>query len=63
MSKNKQDFNAFVVTNYETDGEEKSIWTKVGVAFKHGNADGINLKITDGISVSGDIVLLPPSES
>ena len=53
-------FNAFVTNSYEKDGEEQTTWTQVGVAFEHKNGSGLNLIINNGISVSGNIVLLPP---
>ena len=36
------------------------IWTKVGVLFPHKNSDGFKLRIIDGISVSGDLVITAP---
>jgi hypothetical protein len=55
--------NAFVQETFEVNGEEKSSYTKVGVAFPHKKGEGFNLKITAGIAVSGDLVLFPPKEN
>jgi len=41
-------------------GKEQTNFIKVGVAFPHESGRGFNVKITSGISVTGDIVLLPP---
>ncbi|HEX7734553.1 MAG TPA: hypothetical protein VF458_06815 [Ktedonobacteraceae bacterium] len=40
--------------------DSKDIWTKVGVLFPHKNSDGFTLRIVDGISVSGDLVITLP---
>jgi len=55
--------NVFVQEQFESGGETKSNYTKVGVAFPHKKGEGFNLKITPGIAVSGDLVLFPPKES
>ena len=55
--------NVFVQEQFESAGEIKSNYTKVGVAFPHDKGEGFNLKITAGISVSGDLVVFPPKEN
>ena len=51
----------FVTENYEgKDGEEKTSYTRVGAAFPHKKGCGFNIEITEGISVSGQLVALPP---
>lgn len=55
--------NVFVQEQFESGGETKSNYTKVGVAFPHDKGGGFNLKITHGISVSGDLVAFPPKET
>ena len=55
--------NVFVQEQFESNGEQKSNYTKVGVAFPHDKGDGFNLKITPGISISGDLVVFPPKEN
>ena len=52
--------NVFVQEKFESNGEEKSNYTKGRVAFPHDKGEGFNLKITPGISVSGDLVVFPP---
>ncbi|PLW67817.1 hypothetical protein [Pseudohalioglobus lutimaris] len=55
--------NVFVQEQFESGGELKSNYTKVGVAYPHDKGEGFNLKITPGLSVSGDLVVFPPRES
>ena len=55
--------NVFVQEQFESGGEIKSNYTKVGVAFPHDKGEGFNLKVTPGISVSGDLVVFPPKEN
>ena len=51
----------FVTENYQgNDGEEKTAYHRVGAAFPHKKGCGFNIEITEGISVSGQIVALPP---
>jgi hypothetical protein len=61
---------AFTVRKYLTsDGEEKSSWTRIGVAFPHKSGGGFNISlecvpvptIKDG-KASVEIVLRPPME-
>lgn len=54
--------NVFVQEQFESGGETKSSYTKVGVAFPHDKGGGFNLKITPGLAVSGDLVVFPPKE-
>lgn len=54
--------NVYVVNEFESNGEEKSNWTKVGAAFPHESGNGFNIQINDGLSVSGKLVILPPKE-
>ncbi len=51
----------FVTEDYQgNDGEEKTNYTRVGAAFPHRKGCGFNIEITEGISVSGQLVALPP---
>ena len=51
----------FVTENYQgNDGEEKTAYHRVGAAFPHRKGCGFNIEITEGISVSGQLVALPP---
>ena len=53
----------FVTEKFEgRDGEEKTNFTRVGVAFPHRNGGGYNIEIQTGISVSGKLVVLPPKD-
>ena len=51
----------FVTETYQgNDGEERTSYTRVGAAFPHRKGSGFNIEITEGISVSGQLVALPP---
>lgn len=62
---------AFTVRKYtNSDGEEKSAWTRIGIAFPHKNGEGFNVQLDaipapsagkDG-SMKFEIVLRPPME-
>ena len=62
---------AFTVRKYtNSDGEEKSAWTRIGVAFPHKNGEGFNVQLDaipapsaskDG-SMKYEVVLRPPME-
>lgn len=56
--------NLFVTRKYggEGDAEEKTQFIKVGAAFPHRNGDGFGIEVTEGISVSGSLVALPPQD-
>ena len=54
--------NVFVQEQFESNGEMKSNYTKVGVAFPHDKGEGFNVKITPGLAVSGDLVVFPPKD-
>ena len=61
MSNHNEYFNVLKSETFtDGNGEEQSQYTRVGVAFPHNSGNGITLKITDGISVTGDLVVLPP---
>ena len=51
----------FVTEPFEgNDGEERTNYIRVGAAFPHKQGDGFNIEISEGISVSGKLVALPP---
>ena len=53
--------NVFVTERFQgRDGEEQTNYLKVGAAFPHKKGAGFNVEITTGISVSGQLVVLPP---
>lgn len=39
--------------------EAKTLWYRVGTAFPHKQGSGFNIEFIPGISVSGNIVILP----
>ena len=50
-----------VTESYVTnDGEEKTAYYQVGTAFFHKNGPGLNIEFIEGISVTGQVVCLPP---
>lgn len=54
--------DAFIVEKYDSKGQEKRKWHEVGTAFPSKSGKGYNLYITPGLSVSGQIVIVPRSE-
>lgn len=44
------------------DREEKTLWHRVGTAFKHKSGEGFNIELIPGVAVSGKIVILPITE-
>lgn len=56
--------NLFVTRKYGGEGnaEEKTQFIKVGAAFPHKNGEGFGIEVTEGISVSGQLVALPPQD-
>jgi hypothetical protein len=55
-------FDAFIVEKYDANGQEKRKWHEVGTAFPSKSGKGYNLYITPGLSVSGQIVIVPRTE-
>ena len=49
-------FDVFVVEDYTKDGEEKTNWIKLGVAFENKDGKGFNLNC-DAVPLTGRIVL------
>jgi hypothetical protein len=50
-------YDVLVVDNYEdSQGAERSAWTRVGVAFPHKDGDGMNVEL-QAIPVSGKLVI------
>ena len=53
--------NVFVTEQFDgRDGEKQTNYVKVGAAFPHSKGSGFNVEITKGISVGGQLVVLPP---
>lgn len=48
--------DAFTVREYEVNGEKKSDWTKVGVAWPHQDQKGFRLVLT-AVPLDGVVVL------
>lgn len=49
-------FDAFTVREYEVNGDKKSDWTKVGVAWPHQDGKGFRLVLT-AVPLDGIVVL------
>ncbi len=49
----------YVVTKYQAGGEEKSRWSRVGMAFPTKDGRGYSIKMDYPVAVS-EFVLLPP---
>jgi len=54
-------YNVFKVEKYEKGGQTESNWIRIGAAFPN-NSGGFSVRIADGLSVSGDVVILPRKE-
>ena len=52
-------FDAFNVREYEVNGDKKSDWTKVGVAWPHQDGKGYRL-VLNAVPVNGVVVLRLP---
>nr|WP_314095386.1 hypothetical protein [uncultured Shinella sp.] len=54
--------NILVARNYRnSNGEEKTDWVRVGVAFPN-KSDGFNCEVVEGIALSGRFMILPRTE-
>jgi hypothetical protein len=51
--------NVFTVEEFEANGEKKSRWLKVGVAFPHKDGNGLNIEL-QAFPRDGRLVVLPP---
>lgn len=49
-------FDAFTVREYEQNGEKKSDWTRIGVAFPHSDGKGFKV-VLQALPVDGVVVL------
>lgn len=49
-------FNAFTVREYEVNGEKRTDWTKIGVAFPHKDGKGFGV-LLHALPVDGKIEL------
>lgn len=59
---NKPDYVIFSVQ--ERDRGQKAIWTRLGVAFKHREGEGLNITLQAmPINFDGRLVLMPPKDN
>lgn len=49
-------FDAYSVRDYEANGEKKSEWTRIGVAFPHSDGKGYNV-LLQAVPLDGKMVL------
>lgn len=49
-------FDAYSVREYEANGEKKSDWTRIGVAFAHADGKGFNV-LLQAVPLDGKMVL------
>ncbi len=56
-----QRLEVYVVTKYQSQGEERSRWSRVGVAFPTKDGRGYSIKLDFPVAV-GEFVMLPPKE-
>ena len=54
--------NIFSSRKVVINGVERTLRTRVGVAFRHRNGDGYNFLIDKNIAVSNELVLFPPRD-
>ena len=48
-----------LIAEQDQNDEQKTYWTKVGAAFPLRERDGFKLILRKGLSVSGEVLLLP----
>ena len=53
----KARYEVLIANEYESAGQKKTRWTKVGVGFPNQDGRGFNLMIEPGLSVSGNLVV------
>lgn len=53
---NTNRFDAYSVRDYEANGEKKSDWTRIGVAFSHADGKGFNV-LLQALPFDGKMVL------
>ncbi len=56
-----QRLEVYVVTKYQSQGEERSRWSRVGVAFPTKDGRGYSIKLDFAVAVT-ELVMLPPKE-
>lgn len=44
------------------DREGKTLWHRVGTAFKHKQGEGFNIELIPGIAATGKLVILPVND-
>jgi len=54
--RSKPTHEAFVVRNFERDGEQDASWLKVGAAFAHRDGKGFDI-VLDAMPVTGRVVV------
>jgi hypothetical protein len=52
-------FDVMTATEYESNGQKKTRWARIGVAFPLNGKEGFQI-ILDALPLSGKLVLMPP---
>lgn len=60
MATDKKPFNVLHVRSYESEGEKKNVYTRIGVAFEV--EGGFSLSIDEGLALTGRALILPRKE-
>lgn len=48
----------YAIRNYTSGGEQRSDWTKLGVAWAHRDGNGFNIKLT-ALPLDGELTIYP----
>ena len=59
MTEKAKPHNILVSREYESGGEKKTDWMRVGVAFPTKSGDGFSCEIADGLALTGRFMILP----
>lgn len=59
---NKKPFDICVIETYQHNGQEKTNFHRVGVAFETKDGTGFTGTIYSGVSISGRFLILPRKE-
>jgi hypothetical protein len=61
MAASKPTHTAYQVREYESGGEKRSSWTRIGAAWAHPDGEGFNIRLY-AMPVDGNIVLRTAKE-
>ncbi|MCZ8351160.1 MAG: hypothetical protein O9352_14705 [Rhizobium sp.] len=56
-------FNILIADTYTTkNGEEKTSWIRLGVAFPNKNGEGFTCQLPEGVALTGKFMILPRTD-